>query len=220
MTSDYYFFNNSCQIYNNSLINSLNRTVGDTFFTKSAFEQSLSLWQDVPLVLAQNHPNPYLFKTDRKAALNAVNGKIVGKGTNARIEGDTLKLSLKICNPEALAYQKAGTLSLSSAFIGTRSTKDNKLVSINSVNHILLFPADEHNKPRDRTVRILNMTTNNDVNAIMNEDGTPTLLTYVRAGLISYADAGLCENPISEQLNKRDEATGGLNWDSIKKVWY
>ncbi len=207
-----FYFNASCAIFGDSVINSLDRFVGDTYFTKQAFANSLQKWQDVPLVLAQAHPDPFLFAQDRKAALANVNGRIVGRGSNPRIMGDKLVLSLKICDQEALDLQARGLLSLSSAFLGERDAYK-RLTKIESANHILLFKRDDKNQPRDKTVHI-----NNEVNYMSNniKQYEPDASGYASEAALLAAQPSLLYKQADGIENKNDD---GYEYDSIKKKW-
>ncbi len=148
--------------FKNSVINSLNRWVPDTktgnYFTLGAFQESLSLWENVPIVFAEQHPNPSLFTQNPEAALKQVNGIIVGQATNARIvvEGHPRLLqALSINNPKALQLWKEGRLSLSSAFFAYRNA-ERRITKIESVNHILIFEETETDTPRDKSTIIQN----------------------------------------------------------------
>jgi hypothetical protein len=105
------------------------------------------------MTASNDHPSPFLFEKDRTAALNAVGGgHIVGKGSRPRLEGNKFMMDLRICNKVALEQQRSGTLSLSSAFIGTIDA-NKRLTAINRPDHILLFSTSS-GSPKDKSVVI------------------------------------------------------------------
>lgn len=241
--ADKYYINNSCEIYANSLVNSLNTFVSESYFSKDAFEKSLPLWENVPLVFSSiGHPDPFLFNSNREAALRAVDGRIIGRGLNPRIEDNKLMLNLQICDQGALALQREGALSLSSGFIALRDSNKH-LQHIESVNHILLFRKDENNKPKDRSVLINQLGVKdmsktiiyvNDANekrrwdSILNTeiargemevkisvDDFPSNETLARAGYMSYHEAGLLEDETITQANAYTQKEEPLTGDGL-----
>lgn len=131
---------------------------GAIFYSREPFEHSIANWNGIDLIYAQEHPNMVLYAKDPAQALKKINGKIVGKLSNARIEvaGHPRQMGqIEINDGEAQALYEEGKLSLSTGFFCPLN-KNYELVGELIPNHILLFQEDENNLPKDRGAVILN----------------------------------------------------------------
>ena len=143
----------SCGFFDQTIVNTTNKMVGSHYFSRSAFEDSLPLWNSIPLIMTANNEHPNPLAQDPKAELARMGGIVVGRATRPRLESDRFMMDLKICNQFALEQQRLGRLSLSSAFTGVVNTKTKVLNRIERPDHILLFPTSS-GKPKDSTVLI------------------------------------------------------------------
>lgn len=154
-------FSNSVRVenmtYGSSTLNVLDREVGDHYFDADAFIQNPEAWNDCPIIFADQHPDLDLFTKDPATALKAVNGKIVGTVSGARIETTgrpRLMAALNIDDWQAQELHRIGKLSLSTAFFAKQ--KGGKLTGGIRPNHVLVFREDENNQPKDKGAMIAN----------------------------------------------------------------
>jgi cation transport regulator len=157
-----------------AILNSLDRMVDGKWFTADAFEQSVNLWENTPLIYANSHPNLSAFTEDPQKELTRINGSLVGyighpavnKAGHPKLMGDmvfdpnfqfknAVSDSTKI--PEVLDLVQSGKLSHSTGFYSSWD-KDNRLTGSVSPHHVLLFEEDysKGDMPKDPGAFILN----------------------------------------------------------------
>ena len=131
---------------------------GAIFYSREPFEQNIADWNGIDLIYAQEHPNMILYAKDPAQALKDINGRVVGKLSNARIEvaGHPRQMGqIEINDEEAQGLYEEGKLSLSTGFF-CPINNNYELVGKLRPNHVLLFREDENNLPKDMGAVILN----------------------------------------------------------------
>ena len=131
---------------------------GLIFYSREPFERSITDWNGIDLIFAEQHPNMVLYAKNPAQALKEIDGKVIGKLSNARIEvaGHPRQMGqIEINDGEAQSLYEEGKLSLSTGFFCPVNT-DFKLEGKLTPNHVLLFREDENNLPKDRGAFILN----------------------------------------------------------------
>lgn len=151
-----------------TILNILNRQHGEFFYDPAAFGDGKN-WEGVPIVYADTHPDPFLFRDNPEEALKKINGRIVGKVKNPYVVKSEDKRGkprlmgiLDIQDQEVLDSFLRGELSPSTAFLN-RSDWDiidgevvRRLKEI-LPNHVLIFKEDLKRKPRDMGAITANM---------------------------------------------------------------
>lgn len=151
-----------------TILNILNRQHGDFFYDLKAFGDG-SNWNGVPIVYAEDHPDPFLFRDNPEEALKRINGRIVGKVKNSYVikpedkKGKPRLMGvLDIQDKELLDKYLSGELSPSTAFINNSDWDiiDGEVVRrLKEIlpNHVLIFKEDLIRKPRDMGAMTVNM---------------------------------------------------------------
>lgn len=185
-----------------AILHGLDRQVGNLFFGRGPFEPTIGAWDGIPIVYAQSHPDPRVFKGAGIAEqLDLINGAIIGETSHSRIElAGHPKLMLKknytaetaerlfnegLITEEQLNRSKAainqaldlwqsGKLSHSSGFICPDDGI--QLTGVVTPNHILDFEETDIDQPKDRMSVILNKRSegNNVIDTETDEDDTGT----------------------------------------------
>lgn len=140
-----------------AIIQTLNRENNGVCLRRKAFEPTVMDWEKVPLIFAQDHPDPAAYDKDPKAELARVNGRLV-KGTASGAEivqtgHPTLRINFNIQDTEIQQGIEAGNISTSNCF---RPTYDQakRLVGVQP-HHILFFKEDGETVPGDGGVLIM-----------------------------------------------------------------
>lgn len=131
---------------------------GAIFYSREPFERNIADWNGIDLIFAEQHPNMVLYAKNPAQALKEIDGKVVGKLSNARIEvaGHPRQMGeVEINDKEAQSLYEEGKLSLSTGFFCPVNT-DFELEGELTPNHVLLFREDENNLPKDKGAFILN----------------------------------------------------------------
>jgi hypothetical protein len=127
-------------------------------------------WDSVPLIYAQDHPDPALVESDLEAALSSVQtaegtpGRVCGGLSDTRVEmtgQPRLEAGVRFTDPEVDAAYRRGELSLSTAF---RCAREGIALSGRArPNHVLVFKAGRPSQqrpgavwPRDKGAMFLN----------------------------------------------------------------
>ena len=165
------FFGNAVKITtHDAVLFTLNRWLlygkGRIFNAVENFEGTESAWDKVPLIYAQEHPDPDLIEEDLKKALESVQtgegktGQLCGSISNTEvvIPGQPrLESKITFSDPVVEKRYKAGELSLSIAYRCTESKQEKgHLTGKVKPNHILIFVQDDANQPRDPGAMLLN----------------------------------------------------------------
>jgi hypothetical protein len=129
-------------------------------YTPEAFEPTAHLWDGIPLVYAQQHPDPKAMLDDPIAELARIDGRIVGavKGGAIATEG-TPRLMGAFDWADDEEVQKAyeeGKLGHSTSFFYGGKGKDGAVKEPIIPNHVLLFKMDGSIEPKDKGAMILN----------------------------------------------------------------
>ena len=147
-----------------------NPRYGYIFLPEQSFLPTVSQWEGVPVIYGESHPSLEAFDNDPGAELERINGKVVGKVSNARIDRtghSKLMSSLDIedgqgdygnINREIELKIKAGKLSLSTVFYGNID-EDWSVNGPVKPHHVLIFeeiPGDPEAQPVDKMAVILN----------------------------------------------------------------
>ena len=150
-----------------TILQQLNRKIGDDFFPVESFE-NVADWESVPVILAQEHPDMVAYDLDPAAELARIaettgrRADVVGTPTNARIERTgrpRLQADLNWnADPDVQRLFNEGKLGVSTGFWA--HTKDNQLDGYVKPHHILLFEEDQSNQPRDKGAVVLNKEMN------------------------------------------------------------
>ena len=139
------------------ILQTLNREIDGHCFGVPAFEETVGDWEGIPLVFANEHPNMNLFSEDPNAALENVNGEIVGNVKSPYIATDghpRLMSKLTNSNSEVATLINDGQASISTGFFAT--VDDTKTIMTVVPNHVLVFKEDAQNMPKDHGAFILN----------------------------------------------------------------
>jgi hypothetical protein len=160
--------------FEQSIIQMLDRWVPDEqtgmYFKAEAFPDSVKSWDGIPLVFANEHPDLDLFEKDPQAALEKVQGRIVGQCSDTRYiqEGHPhIRSALEVTDKECVDLWNQGVLSLSTAFWATVSGTD--VQGDIKPNHVLLFKEDAENQPKDKGALIQKGQTMTDKQALTQE---------------------------------------------------
>jgi hypothetical protein len=165
-----------------AILQVLDRKIGSLYFPKEQFEPTVEKWNGIPLVFAVNHPDLFSIRgNSMEDALRKVNGAIVGEVTDARLDikghpklramqkfgfltASKLyhagKISKETFDRTRAALEEiekllaAGKLSLSTAFLAPDDGM--RLTDAVLPDHVLLFPEDLQNVPKDLGAGILN----------------------------------------------------------------
>ncbi len=127
---------------------------GDIFYPVQLFQEMGNQWDNIPIIYAKDHPDFDLFITNPILALQQVNGSIVGKITNPKVEltgTSRFVAKFQIDNPVIENLIKDGKLAHSTGFKGT--TDANNTLTSMIPNHVLVFT---EGNPRDAGAIILN----------------------------------------------------------------
>lgn len=140
-----------------AILQTLNREIGGYCFPVEPFTQSVSAWEGIPVVYANDHPDMKLFAENPTKALEAIKGEVVGQVSKPYIatEGHPrLMAGITNTNTDVAQLIKAGQASLSTGFMGA-ADKASKILKV-TPNHVLLFKEDTENMPKDHGAFILN----------------------------------------------------------------
>lgn len=140
-----------------AILQTLNREIGGYCFPVEPFTQSVSAWEGIPVVYANDHPDMKLFAENPTKALEDIKGEIVGQVSKPYIatEGHPrLMGGITNTNTEVAQLIKEGKASLSTGFVGA-ADKASRILNVNP-NHVLLFKEDTENMPKDHGAFILN----------------------------------------------------------------
>jgi hypothetical protein len=180
------------------------------FYAVKNFVGTEEAWNSVPLVYAQEHPDPNLIERNLQAALNAIKANDGGPGricghlsdTAVQIAGQPRLESKVVFTDQALerAYQ-AGELSLSTCFF-TRNAEDGSLIGKVRPNHVLVFRPDSTIQPRDAGAMLMHATRSE---ASVTEDDK----SLANAGrVISTANASKLKQAINSIITIFKEMSG------------
>ena len=140
-----------------AILQTLNREIGGYCFPVEPFTQSVSAWDGIPVVYANDHPDMKLFVENQAEALEAIKGEIVGQVSKPYIASEghpRLMAGITNTNTEVAQLIKDGQASLSTGFMGT-ADNESKILNV-TPNHVLLFKEDLENMPKDHGAFILN----------------------------------------------------------------
>lgn len=151
-----------------TILNILNRQHGEFFYDPAAFGDGKN-WENIPIIYANEHPDPFLFRDKPEEALKKIDGKIVGRVKNPHVirpedkRGKPRLMGVLDIEDKALMDMfLKGELSPSTAFLN-RSDWDlidgeviKRLKEI-LPNHVLIFKEDLKRKPRDMGAITANM---------------------------------------------------------------
>lgn len=191
-----------------SILQTLDRKVGKLFLAKEAYEPSLDAWNDVPLIFAQDHPEPAAYDKDPEAELKRINGRVLeGSASNTRIEitgHPRLMTTFQLKDGEVEKGINDGKVSISVAFLAKQS--DGKLASVQP-HHILFFIENGKDLPGDGGAFILNKAeTKEDKLALIDR-----FRAWVAGGLENTETSGDTDMGDTKELEaKLAQATGEL----------
>jgi hypothetical protein len=212
-----------------TIIQSLDRQIGNDFFRSEEFLPTLDDWNRVPLVFAKKHPDPTLFRTDPNKALEKVGGRIVGEGINARIVaqgGTRLMEDLNWGNDANVDELNVnGSLGLSTCF-GYNKGPNGQVMAPIIPNHILLFERTPTEQPRDPGTFVLNQETGeeetmaiktNQGKVLSQENEEELKGIHKMAATLKNAVSGfLKKNGAAKPDDPEDVADGGADEDKEK----
>jgi hypothetical protein len=158
-----------------TILNTLNKwknyADGPAYLAVENFLGTEPLWDKVPLIFAQEHPDNDLVESDLPAALASVKDY---KGRPATIPGfvsDTsvetqgqprIRLKTTFTDPEVQALYDAGLLALSHGLYADKDEADH-LVGKVRPNHVLVFVQDAQNQPVDQGSMFLSKQSGGDL---------------------------------------------------------
>ena len=154
---------------------------GDRYLPRDVYEESLKLWEGIPIIYAQEHPDMTLLIKDPEKALENVKGRIIGKIKNPRIETEgqpRMEATYIWDDKEVEELFSMGTIATSTGSF-CESIEDPKLpkgtkrlTGTQIPNHLLVFKRDEQNLPKDKGTYILNKEEINLADQIENKGAT------------------------------------------------
>lgn len=150
-------------IEHDSILQTLDRESNGTYLGKEFFEPTVEEWDRVPLIFAQDHPDPRAYDADQEAELKRIKGRLVkgrASGTSIETTGHPRLMTKLILNdPEVEKGIAEGKISTSNGFLG--KAEKGALAGTVRPHHILFFyemPGGP--TPGDRGVMILNQRKN------------------------------------------------------------
>lgn len=140
-----------------AITQTLNRVSNGVCLRRKAFEASLEDWSRVPLIFAQDHPDPRAYNKDPAAELARIEGRLVN-GTASKAEivrtgHPTLRVDFRLNDPEIQQGIERGQISTSNGFM-PEYDQQKKLVRVQP-HHILFFKEDGKTVPGDAGVLIM-----------------------------------------------------------------
>lgn len=167
---------NAVQNFENTVLQKLDEWIPDqksgSYYPAEVFEEDPAIWDGMPIVYAQAHPDPYKFNDDQEAALKSVKtfegdpGRIIGTVRKPRVEGGPdngggqkrLMCDAKINDKEAGGHWEEGKLRISNAMF-VKETKDKHVTKIVKASHALFFVDDGQVQQGDKGAIIMNTAT-------------------------------------------------------------
>ena len=140
-----------------AITQTLNRVSNGVCLRRKAFESSLEDWSRVPLIFAQDHPDPRAYDKDPAAELARIKGRLV-KGTASKAEivktgHPTLRLNFMLQDQEIQQGIEQGQISTSNGMI-PEYDQAKRLIGVQP-HHILFFREDGKTVPGDAGVLIM-----------------------------------------------------------------
>jgi hypothetical protein len=174
---------------------------GDRLFVPAEeFAKSVAEWDGIPLIRAQDHPDPRLFSNDPQAALDAVKGKDVGRLRSPSVEMDgsprfmgRLDWGNDATTEDLWAKHR---LSASIAYFSSGRDANGRVLGPLVPNHVLLFELSDKDLPKDPGVFILNKCGTDD------QDEALGLIDRLKAMMMKRGTAGASSIVTAE---KKDE---------------
>ncbi len=169
---------------------------------------------NIPLILADKHPDPKLWSKDPEAAVKAVNGRFVGNALDGQVIRKGKRRAEAILDyngdPEVEKLYQAGHLGVSPAVEYFTDSHGN--ISRLNIQNILLFPEDVNNRPGDKGTAVFkeaNMAENDKVEALLKEqiDAKDKELNRVTGEFSTFKDSA--ESQIAtfkDEIKAKDEA--------------
>ena len=147
-------------VEHDAILQTLDRKSNGVFLTKEHFEPTVDAWNDVPLIFAQEHPDPEKWNRDPEAELKRVKGRLVdGRARDTRIEltgHPRLMTVFDLHDKEIEDGIENGEISTSNGFWAKH---DDKLLGTVRPHHILFFREKRDGPvPGDGGAFILNTT--------------------------------------------------------------
>lgn len=200
-----------------TILNTLNKwkayADGQTYLAVENFLGTEPLWDQVPLIFAQDHPDCDLVSEDLAKALASVTdykgrpGSIPGyvSGTAVETSGQPrITLTTTFTDPEVQALYEAGVLSLSHGMYADEDEAGH-LVGKVRPNHVLVFVQDQTNQPVDQGAMFLSKNTNGGA-GVKQFTGIGKVISEKRRGVLKAA--------LDTIMSLYDEMTGGSSDDT------
>ncbi len=141
-----------------AILQTLERKSNGLFLPLDSYDPTVGEWKGIPLIYAQNHPDPEAYDKDPEAELKRIGGRLVGTCNDAWIDRTghpRLMGALGITDQEVEDGIEDGIISLSNGLRNLRP-KGDRLEEAARPHHILLFREDGKYMPGDLGTFILN----------------------------------------------------------------
>lgn len=145
------------EVLSNCTLLMLNRwtscQTGCWYYPADVFSKNLEIWNGIPIVFGQRHPDPVLFKTDPEAALRECGGEIIGFISDSRVvwEGHPRHVVAMNIDPvkgrKALDLYYAGRFGISGSEFFNQA--EGIVTEITEASHVLVFEEDGWTMPAD-----------------------------------------------------------------------
>lgn len=160
-----------------AILQTLDRASKGLFLAKECYQPTLDAWKGVPLIFAQEHPDPEAFDKNPQAELRRIKGRLVGECMDAwidRVGHPRLMGELGIIDPEVENGIGKGLISLSTG-LRNRHPEGERLQEAVDPHHILLFVEGGEDMPGDKGAFILNLARTKKDEAIFKKLRIPRL---------------------------------------------
>ena len=141
-----------------AILQTLERKSNGLFLPLDSYDPTVGEWTGIPLIYAQNHPDPEAYDKDPEAELKRIGGRLVGTCNDAWIDRTghpRLMGALGVTDQEVEDGIEDGIISLSTGLRNLRP-KGDRLEEAARPHHILLFREGGKDMPGDLGTFILN----------------------------------------------------------------
>lgn len=160
-----------------AILQTLDRASKGLFLAKECYQPTLDAWRGVPLIFAQEHPDPEAFDKNPQAELRRIRGRLVGECMDAwidRVGHPRLMGELGVSDPEVERGIGKGLISLSTG-LRNKLPAGERLQEPARPHHILLFVEGGEDLPGDKGAFILNTSQRTKDEAIFRKLRIPRL---------------------------------------------
>ena len=213
-----------------AILQTLDRESNGIYLAREAFESNLGDWEGVPVVFAQDHPDPDAFAENPEMALEKVKGRMVGTVRNPSIDMTghprlMAQLAIDDDDIDRLIDEGAANeapVSLSTAFRCPAEEDGDRITLTGPVdpNHVLLFVEEGDSQPGDKGAFILNRQNDeHEAQNLLRRLGTLiTNLTKRKVTTMSNDDEHTHEEEDEEEEEEVSEEEGSPEEEDEEEV--